>query len=100
MLWEESLDVIKAEFDKKDLILANFGERVSAITLYEDLFGDTSLIMPVLFIDDEETKHVVKMSIDEAFEQAEDRADILLGASTYFKEYVSKETAKDVYGFS
>ena len=99
MLWEESLDVIKAEFDKKDLILANFGERVSAATLYEDLFGDTSLIMPVLFIDDEETKHVVKMSIDEALEQAEDRADILLGASTYFKEYVSKETAKDVYGF-
>ena len=99
MLWEESLDVIKAEFNKKDLILANFGERVSAVTLYEDLFGDTSLIMPVLFIDDEETKHVVKMSIDEALEQAEDRADILLGASTYFKEYVSKETAKDVYGF-
>lgn len=99
MLWEESLDVIKAEFDKKDMILANFGERVSAVTLYEDLFGDTSLIMPVLFIDDEETKHVVKMSIDEALEQAEDRADILLGASTYFKEFVSKETAKDVYGF-
>lgn len=99
MLWEESLEVIKAEFDKKDLILANFGERVSAVTLYEDLFGDTSLIMPVLFIDDEETKHVVKMSIDEALEQAEDRSDILLGASTYFKEYVSKETAKDVYGF-
>lgn len=99
MLWEEPLEVIKAEFDKKDLILANFGERVSAVTLYEDLFGDTSLIMPVLFIDDEETKHVVKMSIDEALEQAEDRSDILLGASTYFKEYVSKETAKDVYGF-
>lgn len=99
MLWEESLDVIKAEFDKKDMILANFGERVSAVTLYEDLFGDTSLVMPVLFIDDEETKHVVKMSIDEALEQAEDRADILLGASTYFKEFVSKETAKDVYGF-
>lgn len=99
MLKDERLEVIEKEFQQKNMILDNFGEWTDALSLYEDMFGDTSLVMPVIFIEGDETKHMVKMSIDEALEQAENRNDILLGGSTYFKEFVSKQTAKDVHAF-
>ncbi|MCQ4638564.1 MAG: hypothetical protein ACLRH4_16330 [Anaerobutyricum hallii] len=99
MLKDEKLEVIKKEFDQKNMILAQFGECVDGITLYEDVFEDTALVMPVVFIDEDETKHMVKMSIAEAMEQAKDRNDVLLGGSTYFKEFISKETAKDICAF-
>lgn len=99
MLKDEKLEVIEKEFQQKNMILDNFGEWTDALSLYEDMFGDTSVVMPVVFIDGDETKHMVKMSIDEALEQAESRNDVLLGGSTYFKEFVSKQTAKDVHAF-
>ena len=97
MLKDEKLEVIKSEFKKKDAILDQFGERVSAATMYEDLFGSLDLTVPIVFIDEDETKHMMKMSIDEALEQAENRNDVLLGGSTYFKGFVSKDTAKDIH---
>ena len=96
MLKDEKLEVIKSEFQKKDAILDQFGERVSAATMYEDLFGSLDLTVPIVFIDEDETKHMMKMSIDEALEQAKSRNDVLLGGSTYFKGFVSKDTAKDI----
>ena len=99
MLKDEKLEVIEKEFQQKNMILDNFGEWTDALSLYEDMFGDTSAVMPVVFIDGDETKHMVKMSIDEALEQAESRNDVLLGGSTYFKEFVSKQTAKDIHAF-
>lgn len=98
MLKDEELEVIEQEYYKKNMILEQFGEWVDAETLYEDIYGDMEQVVPVVFIDeDEDTKHMVKMSVDEAIDQAVDRNDILLGGSTYFKNFVSKATAKDVH---
>ena len=98
MLKDEELEVIEQEYYKKNMILEQFGEWVDAETLYEDIYGDLEQVVPVVFIDeDEDTKHMVKMSVDEAIDQAVDRNDILLGGSTYFKNFVSKATAKDVH---
>ena len=98
MLKDEELEVIEQEYYKKNMILEQFGEWVDAETLYEDIYGDLEQVVPVVFIDeDEDTKHMVKMSVDEAIDQAVDRNDILLGGSTYFKNFVSKTTAKDVH---
>lgn len=98
MLKDEELEVIEQEYYKKNMILEQFGEWVDAETLYEDIYGDLEQVVPVVFIDeDEDTKHIVKMSVDEAIDQAADRNDILLGGSTYFKNFVSKATAKDVH---
>ena len=98
MLKDEELEVIEQEYYKKNMILEQFGEWVDAETLYEDMYGDLEQVVPVVFIDeDEDTKHMVKMSVDEAIDQAVDRNDILLGGSTYFKNFVSKATAKDVH---
>ena len=99
MLRDESIERIKEQFDEKSEVLMSFGEQVSSEELYEDIFGDLEMIMPVVFIDDDEQKHIVKMSIDEAIAQAEDRNDILMGGTTYFKGYISKNTAKDVHSF-
>lgn len=98
MLKDEELEVIEQEYYEKNMILEQFGEWVDAETLYEDIYGDLEQVVPVVFIDeDEDTKHMVKMSVDEAIDQAVDRNDILLGGSTYFKNFVSKATAKDVH---
>ena len=98
MLQDYSLDFIQEEFEKKNAILEQFGEWVSAADLYEALFDDLDLLMPVVLIDDDENKHMVKMTIGEALDQAESRNDILLGACTYFNEFVSKATTKEVRG--
>lgn len=39
------------------------------------------------------------MSIDEAMEQCEDRNDMLMGGCTYFNNWISKKSAKDIYSF-
>ncbi|MGL5254000.1 MAG: hypothetical protein ACRC9L_03165 [Brevinema sp.] len=98
-LKDEPIEYRKEQYDEKNMVLSQFGESVSAITMYEDIFDDTSLLMPVVVIDENEEKHMVKMTIDEAIEQARGRNDILLGGATYFKEFVSKGTAKDIYAF-
>lgn len=99
MLKDEEFAVIAEEFEKKETTLQQFGEQVRPETLYEDIYTDTEQIVPVVFIDDDETKHIVKMSIDEAIEVSRDRNDVLLGGTTYFKGYISKNTAKDILAF-
>lgn len=97
MLKDEPLEYQREQYDEKNEVLRQFGQQVSATALYEDIFDDLDLLMPVLIIDENEKKHAVKMTIEEAIETAKGRNDVLLGASTYFKEFISKATAKDVH---
>ena len=102
MLQDETLEYIQEQFEEKNMVLEQFGEKVSAYTLYEDIFGDTEQTIPVVFIDEdaEQTmKHIVPMSIDEAMEQCEGRNDMLMGGCTYFNNWISKKSAKDIYTF-
>ena len=98
MLQDESLEYIREQYDEKNMVLAEYGEAVSAYTLYEDIFGDTTQTIPVVFIDDD-SKHIVPMSIDDAMEQSEGRNDVLMGGCTYFNNWISKRSAKDIYTF-
>ena len=99
VLQDEALEYIQEQYEKKNMVLEQFGEQVSSYTLYEDIFGDTEQIVPIVFIDDDEKKHIVPMSIDEAMEQCEGRNDVLLGGCTYFNNWISKRSAKDIYSF-
>ena len=102
MLQDEALEYIQEQYEEKNMVLAAYGEEVSPYTLYEDIFGDTEQTIPVVFIDEGEehtTKHIVPMSIDEAMEQCEDRNDMLMGGCTYFNNWISKKSAKDIYAF-
>jgi hypothetical protein len=101
VLKDEPLEVIQDQYEQKNMVLAQFGEEVSAWTLYEDIYDDLDTVVPVVVIDesDEDTKHVVQMSVAEAVEQAEHRNDMLLGGSVYFKAFISKVTAKEIRAF-
>lgn len=99
MLQDEAIEYIKEQYDEKNMVLSEFGEEVSSATLYEDIFGDTEQIVPVVFIDDDEKKHIVPMSIEEAMEHSEGRNDVLLGGCTYFNNWISKKSAKDICSF-
>lgn len=101
MLQDEALDDIVDQFHQKNAVLAQFGEQVSAATFYEDIFGDLDLEMPVVIIDDEDVsqKHIVTMTVSEALEQAESRNDMLMGGCTYFNNWISKKSAKDIHSF-
>lgn len=96
-LKDEPFDYRLDQYQQKNNVLLSFGEQVSATTLYEDIFDDLDLLMPIIIIDEEESKHVVKMTIQEAISCAEGRNDVLMGGVTYFKEFVSKATAKNIY---
>lgn len=98
MLQDESLEYIQEQYEEKNMVLAEYGEEVSSYTLYEDIFGDTSQTIPVVFIDDD-NKHIVPMSIEDALEQSKDRNDVLMGGCTYFNNWISKKSAKDIYTF-
>lgn len=102
MLKDETLDIILEQFSQKNEILAQYGEQVSAATLYEDIFGDTDLEMPIVIIDedtDKVNKHIVTMSISEAIMECSERNDMLMGGCTYFNNWISKKSAKDIYSF-
>lgn len=102
MLQDEAIEYIKEQYEEKNMVLSAFGNEVSSYTLYEDIFGDTEQIIPIVFInegEEETTKHIVPMSIDEAMEQCEDRNDMLMGGCTYFNNWISKKSAKDIYSF-
>lgn len=96
-LHDRALDYQSLQYREKNSILAGWGAQVSASTLYEDVFGDLSILMPVVVLDEDATKHVVKMTIEEALMQSEERNDLLLGGSTFFKQYISKATTRDVH---
>lgn len=103
MLKDSDIDFILSQYDEKNSVLSQFGEQVSAATLYEDIFGDTDREMPVVIIDDDTDassgKHIVTMSIDEALEQSRDRNDMLMGGCTFFNNWISKKSAKDIHSF-
>ena len=97
MLKDEPLEVQRAQYDSKNAVLEANGEWVSAWTMYEDIFPDMDMVLPVVMIDEEEQKHIVKMSIAEAVSACEGRNDVLLGGTSYFNEFISKATAKNIY---
>ena len=97
LLQDRDLSYQSLQYSEKNGLLAGWGEQVSALSFYEDLFGDLSLLMPVVVLDEDATKHIVKMTIAEALDQAASRNDLLLGGSTFFKQYISKATTKDVH---
>lgn len=99
MLQDEAIEYIEEQYNEKNMVLSEFGWEVSSYTLYEDIFGDLEQTVPIVFIDDDEKKHIVPMSIDEAIEQSEGRNDVLLGGCTYFNNWISKSSAKDIYAF-
>jgi hypothetical protein len=99
LLQDEELAYIEEQFDEKNMVLSEYGELVSPYTMYEDIFGDTEQTVPIVFIDDDETKHIVPMSIDEAIERCNGRNDVLLGGCTYFNNWISKKSARDIYTF-
>lgn len=98
-LKDEPIEYRHEQYEEKNRILAANGEQVSARTMYEDIFPSLDIVMPIVRINEEEEKHIEKMTIDKALEQAKGKNDMLLGGSTYFNEFVSKDTAKDIYAF-
>ncbi len=96
-LKDEPIKFRREQYDEKNAILAANGEEVSARTLYEDIFEDMNIKMPVVIIDEDEQKHIKKMTLDEALEASKNRSDMLLGGTTYFNEFISKGTAKNIH---
>lgn len=102
MLKDEPLDYIQEQYNDKNEILSAFGEQVNATTLYEDIYGDIyETQVPVVIIDDdlENQKHIRTMSVEDAIIMSECRNDVLLGGSTYFNNWISKRSAKDIHAF-
>lgn len=105
MLKDEPIAYIQEQFEEKHEVLSQFGEEVSAWTMYEDIFEDMELELPVVIIDEDETdeedtiKHIVTMSLQEAVEQSESRNDMLVGGCTYFNNWISKKSAKNIHTF-
>lgn len=98
-LKDEPIEYRLQQYEEKNDVLDAFGESVSSWTLYEDIFGDMHQLMPIVVIDDDEQKHILKMTVEEAVAMAQGRNDVLMGGCTYFKEFVSKQTARDIYAF-
>ena len=98
-LQSQSFEEILAHYEEKERILSVFGERVSPETLYEDIFGCDldEIMMPVVIIDKAEQKHIAKMTISDAISRAKNNSDTLLGGATYYNNFISKRTAKDIY---
>lgn len=103
MLQDENLAYIQEQFDEKNMVLAQLGEPVSPWTLYEDVFGDLATEVPVVIITEDEDegnmKRIVPMSLEEAIERCRDRNDMLVGGCTYFNNWISKRTARDIHAF-
>ena len=100
MLQDEKLEYIREQYDEKNMVLGQFGEQVSAWTMYEDIFGDTEQVFPVVIIDEgEASKHILPLPLDEAIERSATRNDMLLGGCSYFNNWISKKSAKDLYTF-
>ena len=100
MLQDESLEYIQEQYEEKNMVLSQFGEQVNAHSLYEDIFEDLDREMPVVIIDDNlDGKRILSMSINDALEMGSCRNDVLLGGCTYFHNWISKKSAKDIYTF-
>lgn len=99
MLQDEKLEYIQEQFDEKNMVLEAFGERVSPWTFYEDVFGDMSITLPVVILDEDAGKKIQPMELDDAVSFALCRNDVLLGGVSYFNNWISKKSAREVYTF-
>jgi len=99
MLQDEKLEYIQEQFEEKDMVLSGFGEKVNAWTFYEDVFGDMSLSLPVVILDEESGKKIQPMELDDAIDFSMSRNDVLLGGVAYFNNWISKKSAKEIYTF-
>lgn len=99
MLQDEKLEYIQEQFDEKNMVLSGFGEQVNPWTFYEDVFGDMSLSLPVVILDEEEGKKIQPMELDDAIDFSMSRNDVLLGGVAYFNNWISKKSAKEIYTF-
>lgn len=99
MLRDEPLEVIREQYEEKNMVLGQFGEQVSAWDLYETVFGDLEQEIPVVILDEDEEKSIRVMTISDAIEFGAARNDTLLGGCTYFNNWISKKSAKNIYTF-
>ena len=129
MLRDEPIEVIREQYDEKNMILSQYGEQVSAWDLYETIFDDLEQEIPVVIIDedenekrirdlyetifddleqeipvviideDENEKRIRTMTISDAVEFGSVRNDTLIGGCTYFNNWISKKSAKSLYTF-
>ena len=100
MLRDEPIEVIREQYDEKNMILSQFGDQVSAWDLYETIFDDLEQEIPVVIIDeDENEKRIRTMTISDAVEFGSVRNDTLIGGCTYFNNWISKKSAKSLYTF-
>lgn len=98
MLRDESSEYIQEQYEEKNNVLEAFGEQVSAFTLYEDIFTDLTQEIPVVIIDDDSNeKRIRVMTIEDAIELGSCRNDVLIGGCTYFNNWISKKSARDIY---
>ena len=98
MLKDEPLEYIREQYEQKNRVLQAFGEQLRAVDMYEDIFCDTEMTIPVVIIDEEEdTKHIRTMTLDDAIVFGSCRNDVLIGGCTYFNNWISKRSAKNVY---
>ena len=98
-LKDEPDEYIEQQFNDKNGVLTAYGESVSAETLYEDIFGDLETELPFVLIDEDETKHIQPMTLEKGLVYGKYRNDVLVGGSTYFNNYISKKTTKDIHAF-
>ena len=100
MLRDEPIEVIREQYDEKNMVLSQYGEQVSAWDLYETIFDDLEQEIPVVIIDeDENEKRIRTMTISDAVEFGSVRNDTLIGGCTYFNNWISKKSAKNIYTF-
>ena len=99
MLRDEPIEVIREQYEEKNQVLGEYGEQVSAWDLYEDVFGDLEKEIPVVIIDDDEEKRIRSMRISDAIEFGSVRNDTLIGGCTYFNNWISKKSARDLHTF-
>ena len=57
MLRDEPIEVIREQYDEKNMILSQYGEQVSAWDLYETIFDDLEQEIPVVIIDEDENEN-------------------------------------------
>lgn len=99
MLQDEKIEYIEEQFNEKNMVLSGFGEQVNPWTFYEDVFGDMSLSLPVVILDEEAGKKIQPMELDDAIDFSMSRNDVLLGGVAYFNNWISKKSAKEIYTF-
>lgn len=95
MALETGIELYNRKTEMMDALL----EQIDVYTFYEELFFDLELVVPVIKFDEEEGNRIHSCQVNEAIETAENQDNYLLGSCTYFNDFVSRKTARDIYGF-